>query len=340
MRNYFVHTASLFLMLIAFLLIAPLSANALETKTFILAHTGAADSSNEYFAQAFKRLLVEKSGGKLDIDIYNSSQLGSDKDTATNVKAGKIDFQISTPSAMLNEIPAVAVFDIPWIHKDVKAGRNAIHNEKFFSLLSDEYEKAKLKILSFSDQGFRVITSNKEITGIDSFKNISLRVMDNKIHVAFFNAIGVKATPLNTSEVYLALQQGMLDGQENPYNQVFDKKLYEVQKYLTNSNHIFHISSLTTGTESWNKLSPEAQEIVLEAANEAAIENSKYSDISEEQFRLKLINELNMTFIDFDQIEGLREALHQKTFEVAKQQVAQVISPELLNAYLEASGIK
>jgi tripartite ATP-independent transporter DctP family solute receptor len=313
---------------------------ALEKKTFILAHTGAADSSNEHFAQAFKKILTAKSGGNLTIDIYNSSQLGSDKDTATNVKAGKVDFQISTPAAMLNEIPAVSVFDIPWMFKNTKEARKAVHEKNFFGLLSKEYEKAGFKILSFSDQGFRVITTNKNITGIDSFKGMSLRTMDNKNQIAFFNAIGIKSTPLNTSEVYLALQQGMLQGQENPYNQVYDKKLFEVQKYLTNSNHIYYISSLTTGTASWAKLSPEAQKIVMASAIEAAKENDKYSDSSEEKFRQKLTKELKMQFIDFDKIKGLREELHKKTFNIAKNNAAKSVPPALLDAYLKASGLK
>lgn len=204
-KKMVVHIVCSVFMVALFISSLPSTSFALEKKTFILAHTGAADSSNEHFAQAFKKLVEEKSGGKLTIDIYNSSQLGSDKDTATNVKAGKVDFQLSTPAAMMNEIPAVAVFDIPWIFSNVAEARKAIHNEKFMALLKNEYNKAGFEILSFSDQGFRVITTNKEIKGIDDFKGMSMRVMDNKNHIAFFDKIGIKATPLNTSKVYLAL---------------------------------------------------------------------------------------------------------------------------------------
>ena len=312
----------------------------IKSRTMVFHYAGPLDCTNARFANSFKELVERKSGGKLKIDIYGQNILGTDIDCLSTMKVGKVDFMVTVPAMVVNVIPALAVYDIPFTFDNVKSARTALSDPQWLSVIGKEYEKAGYHLLATSDSNFRVISTNKEIKGIDDFKGMKLRTMENKNHIAFFNALGVKATPLNASEVYLALQQGMLQGQENPYSQIYDKKLYEVQKYVTNSNHIFHNIIFFTGQATWKSLQPEAQKIIWDAAQETAKKISDYSDKSEGEFLNKLVKERGVKFIDFDKIPGLRKELRKATLKGAKDRAAKQVDPKLLAAYLKACGIK
>lgn len=312
----------------------------IKPRTMVFHYAGPLDCTNARFANNFKELVEKKSGGKLKVDVFGQNILGTDIDCLSTMKVGKVDFMVTVPAMVVNVIPALAVYDIPFTFKDVKSARKALADPQWLAVIGREYEKAGYHLLSTTDSNFRIISTNKEIKSIGDFKGMKLRTMENKNHIAFFEALGVKATPLNASEVYLALQQGMLQGQENPYSQVYDKKLYEVQKYVTNSNHIFHNIIFFTGQATWKSLQPEAQKIIAEAANETAKMICEYSDKSEEGFRDKLVKERGMKFIDFDKIPGLRDQLRKATLKGARERAAKQVDPKLLEAYLKTCGIK
>lgn len=309
-----------------------------NTKNYVLAHSGSPGSTNDYYGEQFANLVKEKSGGKMTIDIYNASQLGSDTSAAADVQAGAIDFQITSPAAIPNVVPESAVFDMPFLFNTVEDARKVLLNQEFFDDMSDAFAKQKLKLFPFTDQGFRSITTNTEITGIESFNGMTLRTMNNPHHIAWFTALGVAATPLNTSEIYLALQQGMLSGQENPWSQAYDKGLYDVQKYITNSNHVLYVGCMYTGTDMWANLTETEQQIFWDAATECVEIVQKHTDSYENEMLDKLIKECGMTFVDFDQIPGLRDALKEKTFDVAYKSISEAIGKDLLDQFLTAAG--
>ena len=307
-------------------------------RVYILAHSGSAGSTNDFYGETFRDLVKEKSGGKMIIEVYNASQLGSDTSAAADVQAGAIDFQITSPAAIPNVVPECAVFDMPFLFNDVQSARKVLLDEEFFDAISAAFEANGLKLFPLNDQGFRCITTNTEITGIDSFKGMTLRTMNNKHHIAWWSALGVACTPLNTSEIFLALQQGMLSGQENPWSQAYDKGLYDVQKYITNSNHVLYVGCMYMGTATWNALTDVERQIIWDAAAESTPLVQQHTDTFEYEMLDKLCNELNMTFVDFDQIPGLREQLHDMTFQVAYDSISGDIGTELIDQFLTAAG--
>ena len=307
-------------------------------RIYTLGHTGSPGSTNDFWAETFAGLVKEKSGGKMVIENYNSSQLGSDTSIAADVQAGAVDFQITSPAAIPTVVPESAIFDMPFLFDKVEDAREVLLNEDFFSTISDAFAKYDLKLFPFTDQGFRSITTNVEITGIDSFKGMALRTMNNQHHIAWFTALGVAATPLNTSEIYLALQQGMLNGQENPWSQCYDKGLYDVQKYITNSNHVLYVGCLYTGTKPWDPLGEVEQQILGDAATECVPIVQEHTDSYEYEMLDLLLEDYNMTFTDFDKIPGLRDTLREKTFDVAYQSISSAIGTEILNQFLITAG--
>ena len=339
-KNFYCALLMIVALVFCWAIVGVASAAEIKPKTMVFHYAGPLDCTNARFANSFKELVEKKSNGKLKIDIFGQNILGTDIDCLSTMKVGKVDFMVTVPAMVVNVIPALAVYDIPFTFKDVKAARSALQNPEWLATIGKEYDKAGYHLLATADSNFRIISTNKEIKSINDFKGMKLRTMENKNHIAFFNALGVKATPLNASEVYLALQQGMLQGQENPYSQVYDKKLYEVQKYVTNSNHIFHNIIFFTGQTTWKSLQPEAQKIIADAAFETAKKICAYSDKSENNFKNKLVKEKKMIFIDFDKIPGLRDQLAKATLKGAKERAAKQVDPKLLAAYLKACGIK
>lgn len=309
-----------------------------EERTYVLGHSGSAGSTNDFWGLEFARLVEEKSGGLMKIDMYNASQLGSDTSMAADVQAGAVDFQITSPAAIPNVVPESAVFDMPFLFNTIEEARVAMMDEEVFEGVSQAFETQNLKLFPLTDQGFRCISTNTEITGIDSFQGMTLRTMNNPYQIAWFTAMGVAATPLNTSEIYLALQQGMLSGQENPWSQIYDKGLYDVQKYVTNSNHVLYVGCLYMGIDNWNNLSPVEQQILWDAAEETVPIVQEHTDTFENEMLQKLIDEKGMTYIDFDQIPGLRDELREKTFDVAYEVITADIGNELLDKLLTVAG--
>ena len=309
-----------------------------EERIYVLGHSGSAGSTNDFWGLTFAELVEEKSGGKMTVEVYNASQLGSDTSIAADVQANSVDFQITSPAAIPNVVKESAVFDMPFLFDTVEEAREAVMDDAVFDGLTDAFEAQGLKLFPLTDQGFRCITTNKEITGADSFRGMSLRTMNNPYQIAWFTAMGVAATPLNTSEIYLALQQGMLDGQENPWSQVYDKGLYDVQKYVTNSNHVLYVGCMFMGTGNWNELSSVERQIIWDAAQECVPIVQEYTDSYENEMLQKLINEYGMIYVDFDQIPGLREQLREETFDVAYESITGAIGNELLDQLLTVAG--
>lgn len=307
-------------------------------RVYTLGHSGSPGSTNDFYGETFANLVSEKSGGKMQVEVYNSSQLGSDTSAAADVQAGALDFQITSPAAIPNVVPESAVFDVPFLFDTVEDARAVLLDEDFFAEISDAFAKYNLKLFPFTDQGFRSITTNREITGIDSFQGMTLRTMNNPHHIAWWTALGVAATPLNTSEIFLALQQGMLEGQENPWSQCYDKGLYDVQKYITNSNHVLYVGCMYMGTVTWDALSPVEQQIIWDAAAESVPLVQEHTDSYEQEMLDLLLDEYGMTFIDFDEIPGLRQELHDRTFETAYQSISGSIGHDLLDQFIVAAG--
>ena len=136
-------------------------------------------------------------------------------------------------------------------------------------LLEQVYTNADLKLLGLADQGFRVMTANEKIESLSDFSGIKIRTMSNSNHMAFWQAVGANPSPLAWSETFTALQTKAIDAQENPYELIAGSKLYEVQDYVINTNHVAHTLALTTSNALWQELNADEQAVLARAAEEA-----------------------------------------------------------------------
>lgn len=256
------------IMLILFCLSAIFASAALAAskQDFAVTNDSATDTVTHLMTEKFAELLKSKSGGAYTVNVYPSGQLGGDRELLQSCQAGDIAFVLQTTAPQVNFVPKLSVFDLPNLFPTIEIARNSI--DKFLPTISKEYDKAGFKILGIGDQGFRVMSSNKKVEKMADFKGIKIRTMENKYHIAYWRALGSNPAPLPWGEVYLSLQQGTIDAQENPLEVIVAGKLYEQQKYTILTNHVLHSITITMSKKIYDKLPAADQKLVQEAAAE------------------------------------------------------------------------
>lgn len=236
------------------------------------------DTVTQIFAEKFADEVNRLSQGKMKIEVYANSVLGGDRELLESCKDGDIPFVVQNTAPQVTFMPQIAVFDMPSVFSSIEEARNAVDNKEFYSLIQGVYEKSGYKLLGYADQGFRVMSTNKKVETLKDFKGQKIRTMENSNHIAFWKALGSNPTPMTFSEVYIGLQQGTIDAQENPYEVIVSSKIYEQQDYVVETNHLPHLISLIVSDEFYNKLSREKQSIIDEAAGTAKIYAREASD--------------------------------------------------------------
>jgi len=218
-----------------------------------LGHVGEPGSLIGAAADEFAKRANDKLGGKYKIITYGSSQLGGDKELLQKLKLGTVDF--AEPSTVMSsEADIFGVFEMPYLVKD-REHMKRIEKELFWSKIEPAAQKKGLKLLAVWENGFRHITNNKRpiVTPTD-LQGIKLRVPEGKWRVKMFQAYGANPSPMKFSEVFTALQTGVMDGEENPFAQIYSAKFYEVQKYLSLTGHVYSPAYLAVGMKKWERL--------------------------------------------------------------------------------------
>ena len=218
-------------------------------------HVGEPGSLFANSAEEFASRANAKLGSKAKVVVFGSSQLGGDKELLQKLKLGTVD--IALPSTVMSsESDIFGVFEMPYLVKD-RAHMGRIEKDVFWSKLAPEAEKKGLKILAVWENGYRHITNSKRpINTPADLKGIKLRVPEGKWRVKMFQAYGANPSPMKFSEVFTALQTGVMDGQENPFTQIYSAKFQEVQKYLSLTGHVYTPAYVTVGAKKWARCLP------------------------------------------------------------------------------------
>lgn len=271
------------------------SACSAAPKKFTVGNDAMEDSVTTIMSRKLAELLDKKSKGDLKADVFVNAQLGSDPELAQSCRTGDVTFIVGTTAPLVNFVPKLAIFDSPIMFKNIKVARAAM--DKMIPVIAPFYEAAGYKLLGFGDQGFREMSTNKAVRKFADFKGQKIRTMANPNHIAFWRALGANPAPLAMSEVYISLQQGAIDAQENPYEVIVSSKLYEQQKYVVNTNHIFHAIEIVMSKKVFDTLSKAEQKVVLEAGKEAAQYGRAQADKRNGQ-RLGVLKQNKCTVLD------------------------------------------
>src|SRR5665213_563420 len=232
-----------------------------------LGHVGEPGSLIGAAADEFAHRANAKLGGKYKVVTYGSSQLGGDKEMMQKLKLGTLD--MVEPSTVMSTVADMfGVFEMPYLVKS-REHMKKIEKELFWSKIEPAAEKKGYKVLAVWENGFRQITNNKHpIVKPSDLVGIKLRVPEGKWRVKMFQAYGANPSPMKFSEVFTALQTGVMDGQENPLSQIASAKFYEVQKYLSMTGHVYTPSYLVVNAKKWEALPADVRKILETTAKE------------------------------------------------------------------------
>jgi TRAP-type transport system periplasmic protein len=304
-------------------------AKASQSFAWIIANDSPEDTVTGIFTNKFVEEIERLSNGRIQIKAYHNGTLGGDRELVESCMNGDIPFVVQNTAPQANFISELAIFDLPMAYTNIEDLRATLDDDSFMSLINTVYSEHGVRLLAMSDQNFRVMTSNKKIESISDFAGIKIRTMENKYHLAFWQALNANPTPMAFSEVYIGLQQGTIDAQENPYEVIVSGKIYEQQDYVVKTNHLPHLLSMIVNEDFYNRLSDEDKKIVDQAAQNARDYSRQQCDerVSD---RLKIIKESGTQEIELSDevIQEMREAC-QDVYDSIHQQVGD----ELFEAY-------
>ena len=254
------------------------SENDVQRYAWPLATASPEDTVTQIFSEKFAEEVSTLSGGRMKIQVYANGSLGGDRDLLETCSDGDIPFVVQNTAPQVSFMNDLAVFDLPCVFDSLDDCREKIDDPQFWQLISDVYTGGGYHLLGMADQGFRVMSTNKNITDFSDFKGQKIRTMENSYHLAFWKALGANPTPMTFSEVYIGLQQHTIDAQENPYEVIVSNRLYEQQDYVVETNHLPHLISLIVNDDFFQNLSKEDQDILTQAAETATTFAREQSD--------------------------------------------------------------
>ncbi|TCP96577.1 tripartite ATP-independent transporter DctP family solute receptor [Cricetibacter osteomyelitidis] len=215
--------------------------------------------------EVFKPMIEEKTQGRFQIDVYDSGQLGDEKQSFDYTRQGIIDLSV-LGTVMWSEVPKMSVPDFPFLFKDVPHARK-IYQGEIGKEIADSFESTQpIKFLAWMPNGARVFSSSKALTNPDQFKGQKMRMPNNPIHVKVAELLGANVAIMSLGEVFSALEQGVVDGQDNPLSTFVQQGFYSVNKNIYETNHMISSLELLANSKFWEKLSDEDKAIFLEAA--------------------------------------------------------------------------
>lgn len=252
-------------------------------------------------AQQFKEEVESKTNGSVTVEIYTSGQLGGDAQLieALALDSGTVDIIITDASNFATYEPTMGISALPFQFADFEMAW-AFMDSDIEVAAEEKMIDQNMRVLAHYDNGFRCVTTgSKEITSPDDMKGLLIRTPENPVIMATMSAMGANPQPLAFSDLYQALNQGTYDAQENPVPVIFNNNLYEVQSYLSITNHIYSGMCFTIAESTWQKMSASQQDIIAAAATASAETNRQMNKQQTEDYLSKL-EEAGMTITQPD----------------------------------------
>jgi len=252
--------------------------------TLKLASTQNMDHPYMVGAQKFADLMKERTNGRITVKLYPSNQLGKgEREMTEGIQQGAIDLLVTSTGPLGGFSPSINILDFPFLFRDFKHV-DLVLDGAIGQRLLDDFGKANIKALAFWENGFRHLTNSKgPVKKVEDGKGLKIRTMENKVHLAAWKAAGLNPTPMAWGEVFTALQQRVIDGQENPIAVFYSNKLWDAgQKYFSFSAHVYSPSPFLMSPKAFNAMPKEDQKLVLKTALEVAKFQRKLNRDAEE----------------------------------------------------------
>ncbi len=266
----------------------PLAALAQPEKfTLKMGHVAPTEEPYHKAAEKFAELVKQSTAGAVDIQIFPNSLLGGQRELLEGLQLGSVDITLTTAAVLSSFLPKTQVIELPFMFRD----REHVYKVVDGPLAKEIYagdEQKKMKVIDTWENGFRNITNNvRPIEKPEDMKGIKIRVMENKMYIDMFKALGANPTPMARGELFSGLQTKVVDAQENPMGQIYTSRFYEVQKYLTLSGHTYSPEVVVFSLATWKKLPAKYQEAIVKASAEGKQFNRTLSAQMDKEYVIK-----------------------------------------------------
>ena len=238
--------------------------------TLRLGHTDPPDGLRHKAAVMFADKVNEATQGRYTIDVHHSGTLGNDPKLLEQVKLGAIDFAISGIAIYANQLPELGLLALPYIVDSYEQGWELYDTSPWVKEWFGKLTAKNMRILSVLEAGFRQLTAKKPVRTPEDVKGMKIRIAKSQVYVWLWSTLGANPTVMGLDEVYISLQQGVVDAQENPIPTIHVQKFYEVAKNISLTNHIYAPIPLSMNEKRWQSFSPADQATFLKASQEAA----------------------------------------------------------------------
>jgi len=278
-----------------------------------LGHGAAPGNPRHEAAVAFADAVKKKSGGKIEVQVAPSAQLGDDAAMLTALRSGTLDMSANSQGAASTIVPEYAAFGMPFLFADPAAAFRLLDGP-LGKELGEKSAAKNLVVLGYWDNGIRHVSNSKRpiLTPAD-LKGLKIRTPPDAVTIDIMTALGAETQQIKFAELYVALQQGVVDGQENPLANIDASKLYEVQKYISLTGHKFEMTPLLMSKRTWDRLSEAERKIILEAANEATALQRKLSREADERLVVELPKKgVKIDKVDQSQFQKATESVTKK----------------------------
>lgn len=233
-----------------------------------LGHVAAPEKPYAQAGVKFAELVNDKTNGGVEVQVFPSSQLGNQRDLVEGVTFGTLDMTLTSTAVLGNFLPKMVIFDLPFIFRDLPHTYRALDTVGMG--MGKELEAKGIKLLAFFENGVRHLTNSiRPVKAPEDMKGLKIRVMEQPVYIEMMKALGANPTPMAFGELFTALQQGTVDGQENPVSHIWTKRFFEVQKYISLTGHTYSAEPLIMSMITWKKLPKNYQNAIIASADEA-----------------------------------------------------------------------
>lgn len=260
-------------------------------KEYRVAVGDGAGGTQEALGKAFAEALAKESAGEMTAKLFLNGQLGDEQDTVTAAATGTLDFSILAINNITPFSPSVGTLTLPYVILSQDDAEKLTQGEVGQKMIEQTIEDAGVRIIGWGYSGFRVLTNSKRpVATVDDLKGLVIRVPKNDIMIETYKSWGVNPTPMAWGETFAALQQKVVDGQDNPYMTIYSMKFDEVQKYITDLRYLFSIEPLVVSEATFSSLSEDEQKQILAAGQAATKASAEFLRAEEAKIREELVS--------------------------------------------------
>ena len=281
----------------------------------------------------FEKIVEERSDGDIQVELFHSAQLGDDLQAVSNLQSGTLEMTAPSTSPLVGMFPEFAVFDLPFLFPTPEVADTVLDGEIGQQML-DDASRQGLVAIGWAENGYRQLTNSATpVSSPDDLDGLKIRTMQNDIHLDIWRTLGANPTPMSFAELFTALEQGVVDGQENPWITIEASKFNEVQDYASETNHVYTPFITLVSERFWTRLPTDYQQLLRDAAKQMGDYEREVSRTLNDQIKQQLAESgMNITELTPEQVKVFQDQLAPVYDEWREE-----IGGELIDAIREAS---